>query len=205
MKDLCVYCQQFQLNNEEGICLSCKEKLSDRDSKELEYYKQKGIAELFYTAIKIDDCFQLKYPENEPTAEAMLFHKRRVECLNDCIGYIDNSIFLPRTKDEVNNFRESVRQYYEGGLTDKQRDLRVAEFIKGNYYGKADSAEFQAKVILATLMSDKERLDWSWWQYMEIHLIDLHKYVDKTLLLNIVQRYFADEIQCFFDLTNYYK
>jgi len=205
MNSLCVYCQQILSENEKGVCLSCKNKLIDRELDELENYKQRGIEDLFYVSIKLDDYFQLKYPEELTTSDALLFHKRRVVCLNECIGYIDKSIFLPKTTDEVDAFRKTVEKFYAGELTEQQRDLRVKEFIKGNYIGKANSAEYRAKLILATLMSDREKLDWSWWQYMEIHFVDLYKYVHKDRLLNIIEKHFTDEILYFIDLTDYYK
>ena len=204
MNNLCVYCQQFLLHNEKGICGNCKEKLSDRDLDD-EYYRQKDIGELFYISIKIDDYFQ--FNEELPDFDTLLFHKRRVACINECIGHIDYSLFLPRTVQEVNAFREAVKKFYDGELTEKQRDLRINELLKGNYYGKARSAgyEFDAKVTLASLMSSKEKLDWSWWQYMEIVFFGLHKYVNKNQLLGIVEKHFTNEIQCPFDLTGYYK
>ena len=203
MNNLCVYCQQILYNNEIEICLSCKEKLLDRDLKELERYEQQGIADTFYVSIKIDDYFQVH--EKLPDFDALQFHKRRVACINECIGLIEKSVFLPRTAEEVETFRETVKQFWAGGLTETQRDLRTKEFIKEGYYCKASSVEYTAKVILASLMADKERLNWSWWQHMEIHFSVLDKYVEKGKLLSIVEKHFANEIQSFFDLTDYYK
>ena len=199
MNNLCVYCQQILLQNETGICLSCREKLLDRDTKEFEFYEQKGIMELFGVSIKIDDYFQTH--ENLSDFDVLLFHMRRVACINECIGQIDKSFFLPRTAEEVETFRETVKQFCTGELPEDEQSLRVREFIRGNYYGGRD----RAKVILASLTMDKESLNWSWWQYMEIHFLALHEYVEKSKLLCIVERHFANEIQSFFDLTDYYK
>jgi len=70
MNNLCVYCQQILHNNEIEICLRCKEKLLDRDLKELERYEQQGIADTFYVSIKIDDYFQVH--EKLPDFDALL-------------------------------------------------------------------------------------------------------------------------------------
>jgi hypothetical protein len=203
MNNVCVYCQQILLQNEKGICHNCKQKLLDRDVNELERYREKDIEELFYISIKIDDYFQLN--EELSNFDDLLFHKRRVACINDCVGYIDKKLFLPRTAQEVDYFREEVEKFCIGKLTEKQKSLQVKNLIRDNYYGNPRLVEYNAKVTLASLMSSKEKLDWSWWQYMEIVFFDLYKYVNKNQLIEIAEKYFSNEIKCFFDLTDYYK
>ena len=93
-----------------------------------------------------------------------------------------------------------IDQFWNKEITKNQRDEYIENFIEDKFYANSEGNEL--KPTLLNLMSDKKDLDWSWWQYKEIHFMDLYKFMDKQIVLEVVRKYFMQEIKYPLDIKN---
>ncbi|WP_435263861.1 hypothetical protein [Tenacibaculum sp. nBUS_03] len=199
MEYFCVYCQKKN-DKQDSICSECKNRLIKYvgiETCDIEVFHKNGTEGLYYHLCKIDEYFQseicLDYSSPKMTEKELLFHRRRIKCLNKCINQIDPSTYSLKTKDEILSYQEVVNKFWNKQISEKQRDKFIEEFRADKLYISSDFNEIQT--LLLNIMSEKESLDWSWWQYMEIHFMDLTKFMNNENILKIIREDFAGEIR----------
>ncbi len=95
------------------------------------------------------------------------YHKIRVKCLCEILEEILKSKF---------------------NLT----EIEINLFLKDNL--KVKNIDDKIIKLKECLSFTKEDLSWSWFQFMEIHIIDLYEFIDKNIILEKLNKYFEKEI-----------
>ena len=200
MEDSCVYCQEELKQKLSSICPECKTKLIAYDGLEeidLEFFRKNETEELYYHLSKIDDYFQsVICPDLSHTVctkGELIFHKRRVICLVECISYIDPLFMLPKTKDDINAYLKMVDKFWDAQINKSPRNECLDYFNGEKLLNKLEDQGIRK--LFSVLASEKENLDWSWFQYMEMYFLDLYTFIDNQKTMNIIKKHFLEEIK----------
>ncbi len=95
------------------------------------------------------------------------YHKIRVKCLHEILEEI--------LKLNFNLTEIEIDLFFNNNLKTKNIDDKIIELQECLYLTKED-------------------LSWSWFQFMEIHFIDLYKFIDKNIIFEKLNKYFEKEI-----------
>lgn len=146
-------------------------------------------------ACRIDDAFEL-VDEYSSEKEVLIFHKRRIECLCDCLKLADIALFAPKNREEIENYMAQAVRFWEGKLSQEQA-LDIQRRFNDGYYKdiRPSSPEWESRITLSALMSVADDLDWMWIQYMEMgatRLVDAG--VDCAKVAETLRRWFPEEL-----------
>lgn len=192
MKDFCIYCLDNEIEVESGVCQACLDKMRKPGREDYTKYLQAGIADMMCIAEKIDACFELISEDKEA---ALNFHKRRVDCITECIGHVNISLFNPKSKDDIIAYIALVKSFWSGEIT-KEKAKRIRNDFASHSFLKAPiySPEYEIRITLVGLIDGEDMWDWAWYQYMELSISRLNMKLDKQLLIGIMEKYFTNEL-----------
>lgn len=187
---ICPYCMKEEIFSNDGICNSCYEKVGKLEQARWNSWRKCGYALLMAIACKIDEQFQYleEFWEDMSTLEE--FHFRRILCVLEMLEYVDDCLFLPATKYEIQKYKNAIKEYVDKKISyNELKDISKAvprnnekvDLLFLNFYSEFFSFWCGADV-----------LDWSYSQYFEVAVANLKGVISPHILIEVMEKHFED-------------
>jgi hypothetical protein len=190
----CLFCRKHEAKPGYGLCESCFEKIGEIEQEAYVKAHEKGCAELYAYADKLDCLFD-DICETEDETAILEFHRKRVACLSECFQKSDKTIFAPKSSKEIDDYLGKCKDVWDLKLSPEEGEKIKQAFTAGNWIIK--SGYNDVAMGLVGLISGEEDWDWAWYQFMELGLFGIYdgKALDKGTLMSIVEKHFQSELE----------
>ncbi|MDR2529298.1 MAG: hypothetical protein LBD04_09845 [Synergistaceae bacterium] len=122
------------------------------------------------------------------------WHRRRVVFISELITLLDEELFAPVTKEQVRRYMETAIGYWNGTLSDKERQAAFDGMKRALLREKHST--WDAKALLLWMTLKEEFFDWMWYQWFDCVWSCLKKKeLDDKTWLGLFQKHFADVIR----------
>ncbi|RRD95270.1 hypothetical protein EII17_04340 [Clostridiales bacterium COT073_COT-073] len=192
---MCPYCMREEIFWSNGICNSCYEKVGELEQSRWSSWRELGYAPLMAVACKIDEEFQFLEEFWEEISSLDEFHFRRIICVLEMFDQVEDSYFLPATKEEIRHYKDAIKEYVNqtmsyDELTDIAKSIPKRNVVMAN---AKDSLLYHGLYSeFFSFWCGEEILDWSYSQYFEISVANLMRFISHEVLMAVLKKHFDD-------------
>lgn len=146
-------------------------------------------------ACKIDEEFQFLEEFWEEISSLDEFHFRRIICVLEMFDQVEDSYFLPATKEEIRHYKDAIKEYVNqtmsyDELTDIAKSIPKRNVVMVN---AKDSLLYHGLYSeFFSFWCGEEILDWSYSQYFEIAVANLMAFISHEVLMAVLKKHFDD-------------
>ncbi|CTV74924.1 TPA: hypothetical protein RY491_002274 [Escherichia albertii] len=196
-KTTCPICLIHSITLPHGVCQVCFNRLkawhfhtSDFWKESWEILSSPCLSAIDVAVIIVDAAGEsLLEPQREKE-----WHLRRLLFIGDCIDHLDDAVFFPVPRSEINACKKMAIDYWH-----HQSSLSITlDDISGHICSSLNIRSFSkwdATMLIGLLASGEDNLDFMWWQFIESAVCCIRNKFSEEEWLNLFHKHFHIELQ----------
>ncbi|WP_259469045.1 hypothetical protein [Salmonella enterica] len=171
-----------------------KHNVDFRINSEIERWKIRTSPKLTAVSVAIDIIDGTGEAIMDCGAESELaWHLQRLNFVSDCIDRLNDDLFLPASREQLNNCKKMAFDFWR--QKDPDGNLReISQYIR-HVTDDKHRAKWDAKTLLGMMASDVDDLDFMWTQFIESAVACVEDEFSTATWMMLFDKHFSAEIQ----------
>ncbi|QTA27104.1 hypothetical protein [Escherichia albertii] len=196
-KTTCPICLIHSITLPHGVCQVCFNRLKAWHFHTSDFWKESWeilsspCLSAIDVAVIIVDAAGESLLETQREKE---WHLRRLLFIGDCIDHLDDAVFFPVPRSEINACKKMAIDYWH-----HQSSLSITlDDISGHICSSLNIRSFSkwdATMLIGLLASGEDNLDFMWWQFIESAVCCIRNKFSEEEWLNLFHKHFHIELQ----------